>query len=212
MTIAAHFEEPAQAAGMPRGARRTLRFETTGEFPAGSAAGVRVHNISATGLLLETAAVLAEGEDIAIDLPLAGLCQARVVWSSDCYYGCRFAEPLAQATLSAVELRSEAAPGGRDPSFGKRLQRLRTERGLTQTQIANALGVSKPTVWAWEHGKARPVAGRMAALAGLLGVTLGDVVQGAPVADHGGLIAQCREQIATAYGIDRGMVKISIDL
>jgi hypothetical protein len=97
MSIAAHFEEAAQAAGMPREARRTLRFETTGELPAGNAAAVRVHNISATGLLLETAAVLTEGEEIAIDLPLAGLCQARVVWSSDRYFGCRFAEALAQS-------------------------------------------------------------------------------------------------------------------
>lgn len=212
MAIAAHFEQAAQAPGMPRGARRTLRFDTTGEFPAGTAAAVRVHNISASGLLLETAAALAEDEHIAIDLPLAGLCQARVVWSSDRYFGCRFAEALSQSTLSAVELRSEAASGASAASFGQRLQQLRSERGLTQAQVASALGVSKPTVWAWEHGKARPVAGRMAALAGLLGVTPGHFGQGAPVADHGGIIAQSREQIATAYGVDRDMVKISIEL
>jgi transcriptional regulator with XRE-family HTH domain len=73
------------------------------------------------------------------------------------------------------------------------------------------MGVSKPTVWAWEHDKARPVAGRMAALAGLLGITPGDFAQGAPAADHGGLIAQSREKIAAAFGIDPDMVKISIE-
>lgn len=215
MAISAHFEEQAEFPG--RAARRTLRLDTTGALATGSAAAVRIHNISATGLLLETAAELAEGEDLAVELPLAGLCQARVVWRSDGFSGCRFASPLSQAALAAVELRSEAAPAERpdavpDSAFGMRLQRLRAERGLTQAQIAGALGVSKPTVWAWEHGKARPVEGRMARLAELLGVSRGDLVQGALAPNHNGLIDQSREQIAAAYGVHPDNVKIWIEL
>lgn len=214
MAISAHFEE---LAGTPREARRTLRLDTVGAFAAGGAAGVRIHNISASGLLLETEAELAEGEELAVDLPLAGICPAQVIWRGDDFFGCRFATPLSQAALAAVELRSEpgadeAAIAAPDASFGLRLQRLRADRGLTQAQIAGALGVSKPTVWAWEHGKARPVESRMGALAELLGVTRGDLVQGALAPDHGGLVAQSREQIAAAYGIHPDKVRIWIEL
>ncbi|MGE3692214.1 MAG: helix-turn-helix domain-containing protein [Novosphingobium sp.] len=215
MTIAAHFDPDH---GMARETRRTLRLDTLGALATGGAAGVRIHNISVSGLLLETPVELAEGEILAVDLPLAGLRQARVVWCGQGFFGCEFAEPLTQATLSAVELRSEAGnaegkeTAAPDASFGLRLQRLRAERGLTQAQIAAELGVSKPTVWAWEHGKARPVEGRMAGLAEVLGVSRGDLVQGALGPDHGGLIAQSREQIAAAYGIPADRVKIWIEL
>lgn len=214
MAISAHFDDQADGRSA---ARRTLRLDTTGALATGSTAEVRIHNISATGLLLETAAELAEGEEVAVELPLAGLCQARVVWRSDLFFGCRFAHTLSQAALAAVELRSEAAPSGRadavpDSAFGMRLQRLRAERGLTQAQVAGALGVSKPTVWAWEHGKARPVEGRMARLAELLGVSRGDLVQGALAPNHNDLIGQSREQIAAAYGVHPDNVKIWIEL
>ena len=46
-----------------------------------------------------------------------------------------------------------------------RLNHLRRERGMTLAQVASALGVSKPTVWAWEKGKARPLPERIAAIA-----------------------------------------------
>jgi transcriptional regulator with XRE-family HTH domain len=215
MAITAHFEEQA---GFPdRDARRTLRLDTTGALAKGGAAEVRIHNISATGLLLETAAELVEGEELAVELPLAGLCPARVVWSSDGFFGCRFHSLLSQAALAAVELRSEAGSAVRsdaapDSAFGLRLQRLRAERGLTQAQIAGALGVSKPTVWAWEHGKARPVESRMARLAELLGVSRGDLVQGVLAPNHNGLIEQSREQIAAAYGVHPDRVKIWVEL
>jgi len=215
MAISAHFEELSEFPG--RDARRMLRLDTTGALATGSATVVTIHNISATGLLLETAAELAEGEEVAVELPLAGLCQARVVWRSDGFFGCRFASALSQAALAAAELRSEAVPAVQveavpDSAFGLRLQRLRAERGLTQAQIAGALGVSKPTVWAWEHGKARPVESRMARLAELLGVSRSDLVQGALGPSHIGLIDQSREQIAAAYGVHPDCVKIWIEL
>ncbi len=217
MTIAAHLEEAAEAGARQRDARRTLRLKTTGAIAAGNVTEVSIHNISATGLLIETRAELAEGERIAIDLPLAGECWATVVWRSDRFFGCQFAQLLTQATLSAVELRSEAgqSPGesaGPDASFGQRLQRLRINRGLTLAHVARHLSVSKPTVWAWEHGKARPVDSRVSALAELLGVTRDELVQDPRAPDFGGLIARSREQIASVYGIPPARVKIWIEL
>jgi transcriptional regulator with XRE-family HTH domain len=217
MTIAAHLEAATDTALQPRAERRVLRLDTIGVSTSIGASEVCVHNISAGGLLLETAARLTQGETIFIDLPLTDDCRASVVWQSGEFYGCAFAEPLSQAALSAAELRGEAGArgsgqGNHGASFGARLQRLRTERGLTMANVADRLGVSKPTVWAWEHGKARPLGGRMAALAALLEVSRASLMNEAPSQGLEALVAQSREQIAAAYGIDPDRVKITITL
>ncbi len=112
MAIAAHFEELAAAPGQPRAPRRTLRLEAAGALPGGEAARVLVHNVSATGLLLECAGPVEAGETLVIDLPYAGATPARVVWSSGALHGCQFEAPLSPATLSAAELRSVLANVG----------------------------------------------------------------------------------------------------
>src|ERR1700712_1358254 len=170
MVIAAHFEESADQPDQARDPRRMLRLEARGLTASGEAARVLVYNISTNGLLLESEVPLAVSERIDIDLPHAGTTSARVIWTSDSFFCCQFDAPISTAALSAAQLRSEA-PDVADPaaspgshhgeSFEVRLQRLRKERGLTLGQLAARLGVSKPTVWAWEHGRARPVEGRM---------------------------------------------------
>src|SRR3546814_2165806 len=69
--------------------------------------------------------------------------------------GCQFEMPLSPATLSAAQLRSVVVEGEPDAqnrpaasaeSFGARLQRLRTAKGLTQGQLAVRLGVSEPSI------------------------------------------------------------------
>jgi transcriptional regulator with XRE-family HTH domain len=217
MTIAAHFEESPASGAAPRAERKVLRLDTIGVSASAGSGAVTIHNISATGLLLESDAELQQGETIGIDLPLADNCQASVVWRSGSFYGCQFAEPLSQAALSAAELRGQAparASGqhARGASFGARLQRMRTERGLTMANIADGLGVSRPTVWAWEHGKARPADSRLTGLAALLGVSRANLTNEGSSPDVDALIAQSREQIAAAYGIDSSQVKIWIAL
>jgi transcriptional regulator with XRE-family HTH domain len=208
--------ETADHAQNERGApRRTLHLGVSGRFAGGEEATATVHNISATGMLVETTAPLTEGETIAVELPEAGDCQARIVWIDPPMHGCRFDEPLAPAALSAAQLRGavrgkqgDALPVSEE--FGARLHRLRTERGLSLAEVADRLGVSKPTVWAWEHGKARPVDRRLAALAEALGVTPGGLEPAAsgPVE----AVEQGRRQIAQAYGVDPARVRIMIEL
>jgi transcriptional regulator with XRE-family HTH domain len=48
----------------------------------------------------------------------------------------------------------------------------RVVAGRTQAEIANQLGVKASTVAKWEHGSASPRSNRLAALAGILGVSL----------------------------------------
>lgn len=226
MAISAHFDETQAGEGQPRARRRRLLFEAPVALESGQATQVLVHNVSETGLLLETRHELEIGDAIDLSLPEAGTARARVVWASGTLYGCAFEAPLSAAMLSAAQLRSAtesdveigpapvpsvpAAIGGE--TLGERLHRLRKLRGLTQGELALRLGVSKPTVWAWEQGRARPIDDRLQAIAEALGVTSADLRPGRAVAGLPELIARCRQQIASAVETTPERVRIMIDL
>lgn len=224
MVFNAHMDEmPQPGSGRQRATRRTVRLELPGVGESAGEANVLVHNISATGLLIESGAGLEVGEAITIELPEAGSTLAKVVWSSGTFHGCQFHDPIPPAALSAVQLRSPATPEQapafvnaptprRDESFGIRLRRLRTARGLTMTRVATALGVSKPTVWAWENGKARPSGHRIGALVSLLGVSEEELIGGRDDEGLRELISRCREQIAEAVGARVENIRILIEL
>lgn len=232
MAIAAHFdtiEASAEAVGSAaRAQRRRLFLETRGLLPSGEDAQVSIHNFSETGVLLETEVDLEIGETLEIALPQAGAVQAKVIWSSGHLYGCGFFAPLPAAVLSAVSLRSavqsetgmlpappqpvapETSVGGE--SLGERIHRLRKLRGLTQGELAAQLGVSKPTVWAWEQGRARPIEERMAGIAQALGIPVDGLRPDRFAPGLAELVARCREQIAAAVETAPDKVRIMIDL
>lgn len=221
MAIQAHWEEAEGATGLAREPRRKLLLETHGELPSGDAAAILVHDISTTGLLVESSLELAMDERISVDLPQIGNVWARVIWSSGKLFGCQFHTPISQAALSAAELRSAVGQHVQVPhargnvqeiSFADRLQRLRKARGISQSYIATRLGVSKPTVWAWEHGKARPAGSRIADLAEVLGVTPNELLSEGQATEVESLIARSRDQIAAAYGTSPDKVKIWVEL
>jgi len=60
-------------------------------------------------MLIETAANLHAFDALEVDLPEAGATSAFVVWQSGRYFGCEFREPVFQAAVSAVRLRSAPA-------------------------------------------------------------------------------------------------------
>lgn len=207
MAIEAFFEEHD-----PRGApRKTLRLGVEARIGAATLVAT-VRNLSLTGLLVETGAALAEGERLTIDLPEAGETAARVVWADAPLYGCNFERPISTAAIGAAQLRGE--PAESEPAmledFGERLHRLRTERGMSLADIAARLGVSKPTVWAWEHGKSRPVERRLPDLAAALGVTPGGL-EPAPSGPPE-VLERSRRKVAEAYGVDPAQVRIMIEL
>lgn len=232
MPIAAHFEvdtasDPlAQADGRPRAMRRRLLLETQGALESGAETQVVVHNFSESGVLLESQVELEIGEALELDLPEAPQARARVIWASGRLYGCAFEAPISAATLSAAQLRSTVqtvvglppapSPVGPTPiggeSLGERLHRLRKLRGLTQGELANRLGVSKPTVWAWEQGRARPIEDRIEAIAEALGVDSNELRPSRSVPGLTDLIARCREQIASAMETTADKVRIMIEL
>lgn len=237
MAITGYFLPSAPGADRRQDSRRKLSLLARGAQHDGTGIAVRIHNISGTGLLLESDVKLAAGDRIEIELPHAGDITAVVIWASGRHFGCQFEGPVSPATLSAVELKSaieppagleeseeedqaepleaEAAPVI-DEAFGDRLQRLRTAAGLNQAELARRMGVSAPSVSGWEQGRAHPKPNRMAALAAILGVPTAQLAgDGAPedsspeaVQD---LIDRSREQIARAVGISPDRVRIFVE-
>ncbi|MDZ3832165.1 MAG: helix-turn-helix domain-containing protein [Sphingopyxis sp.] len=225
-----------------RGAERLLlNLEVEGSIDSGGATTVLVHNLSVSGMLVETRSDLAMGQQIKVGLPETGEVSATIVWRSETLYGCRFDRPLPRAALSAARLRNPL-PSDFDPALGDiaaeeareplaaRLRRLREERGLSLAGLASRAGLSKPSIWAWESGKTAPRIRSLQAIATALGVSDDELLMGrgpegdsTGFADHGGgggpgapalqtVVETSRRRIAQAAGVDAGRVKVTIEL
>lgn len=226
MALGARFEEIQSDAGKPRAHRRKLLLETRGALESGEKTSVVIHNLSETGLLMESRTELEIEEAIDLELPEAGPIRATVIWASGALYGCSFDRQLSPFELGAAQLRGAFEPGveldvtpqPRGPAaiggetLGERLHRLRKLRGMTQGELASRLGVSKPTVWAWEQDRARPIEDRIEAIAEALGVTAADLRPSRTIIGLTELIARCRDQIADAVETTPDKIKIMIEL
>ena len=92
--------------------RRVVRLEGVAIADLNEAeVGVEIRDLSATGMLLKTAASLKLGEQIEVSFGNS-LKRAEVVWRSGPLTGCQFKQRLTKAELSAAVLRS--APAGDD--------------------------------------------------------------------------------------------------
>ncbi|SEH20090.1 PilZ domain-containing protein [Sphingopyxis sp. YR583] len=197
MTIGARLEtsDVANLRGYPR---HLLHLSITTSKPNGPSAQALIHNISETGLLLESSANLEIGETLAILLPHREATTAVVMWASDGLSGCKFTTPLSRSALSAALLQSapahdgqfaqrpthaghgEGTPGSAEAleTFGSRLRRLRLARSFTLTALAKAVGVSKPTLWKWENDDVRPRQKSLDRLRATLGVSERELLTG----------------------------------
>lgn len=221
MAMTVYLNNAPRSVASGRAARRQLRLPLHGSKATGAEIEALVHNISATGLLVESEVPFEIGEVIEVNLPHSGKTATRVIWTSGSLAGCQFEMPISPATLSAAQLRSVVGTDAHAPddqpapvaeSFGVRLQRLRAAKELTQGQLANQLGVSEPSISAWELDKARPKAGRIEALSVALGVEISEVLgfdEGENLRD---LVAKAKEQIAKAAGVSPANIKFTIEM
>lgn len=84
--------------------RHKLLLEVEARGPGIFSDMVIVHDISDTGLLIETDSKLKVGEMIEVNLPQAGLMEAEIVWIGGEIYGCRFTRAITPAAISAARL------------------------------------------------------------------------------------------------------------
>lgn len=106
MSLPARFEETGEK-GERRGSdRRELQLTITARVPESPELAVTIHDLSESGILLETLAPLASGQRFQILLPLAGAVETVVIWNSGHFYGCQFSETVPRAAVSAALLQS----------------------------------------------------------------------------------------------------------
>ena len=228
MPIHAMIEQEQGADDTRAAARMHMRFEAPGSFDGNEGTVVVIHNLSATGMLIETASDLAIGQRIIIELPEAPDCAATIVWRSEALAGCRFDRPLSRAALSAAQLRNPLPddvdpahlPAG-DEMLAARLLRLRQERGLTRAELSVRTGFSKPSIWAWESGKTVPRRSNLIALADAFGMSERELLIGDAAAAHAdpsatskqirALVDTSREEIAALAGVEPDKVRITIE-
>jgi hypothetical protein len=89
--------------------RRSLRLGVSAHS-GGDVAMALILNISERGLLIETLVDLAVGETLQVDIPEASGSRARVIWTDGFLAGCEFVTRLPTRAVSAVQLKSSAAP------------------------------------------------------------------------------------------------------
>ena len=109
MTMLARFETTEDYGNRRYSDRRLLKLQVAGVLADGPGIDVFIHDLSQSGLLIETWAKLAVGTQIEVDLPEAGKTIARVVWSTGHYFGCQFTAPIPSAALSAAVLKNPIA-------------------------------------------------------------------------------------------------------
>jgi hypothetical protein len=85
-----------------REARSRLWLNVPSELAGAEVTNVIVHDLSRGGLLVQADALLEVGSEVAIEMPEVGAVAARVVWSSGSFFGCQFAEPISESTVSAA--------------------------------------------------------------------------------------------------------------
>ena len=88
--------------------RRRIRL--TAQATGLAEGGLLIHNLSRTGMLVETAQPFPVGTLVDFELPEGGSHRVEVVWADDTLFGGRFVRPLSQAQLSAALLRSPPEP------------------------------------------------------------------------------------------------------
>ncbi|HEY6047660.1 MAG TPA: PilZ domain-containing protein [Sphingomicrobium sp.] len=121
MAILAHLDPLQRASDRRVAMRRRLKLPVYGSTAQGEAGAVVIHDLSVTGLLLETSDHLLIGESIEVELPDGGPTTAIVMWNSGNYYGCQFHGRISPAAVSASVLRSPFdAPANAQPAETQR--------------------------------------------------------------------------------------------
>ena len=215
MTIAGTLDFPAS-----NGEQVRLALYDSKSCPGSRRIPVRLYNLSATGVLIESSQALRLGEQIETAFSENDVASGKIGWTGVRLYGCQFAEPVASALLEKAVWRrlDDTENGNSQPqfvdTFGARLLRLRTARGLSQMEVAEQLGITPVAISNWESDRSQPRQHRMSDLAKILGVPSQQLVAHSGVHPESlpEVLASSKVQIANLLGVNAANVKISVDL
>lgn len=135
--------------------RRRLRFLSQATIGR-EAVEVQIHDLSPSGLLIETSAHMSVGDVLDVDMPETEPVSAIVVWSRDNLYGCKFVTPVPEMVISAALIKS--VPLERDADlpadmFADALDGIEKEAGgwpgYVRILILMALGVVAWAILYW---------------------------------------------------------------
>ncbi len=136
-------------------------------------------------------------------------------------------EALVTDNAEESEADGSFASGHLPETLGALLRVLRSEADMTLDQVACAVGVTKPSVWAWENGRAKPTREKWHALAKTFGVAPQILASAAKAEglnkaafsltpfkgkDRSAVLAAGREMIARAYGVTPSAVRITVEI
>jgi len=179
-------------------------------------------DISSDGCLIEMRHEFEVGDAVDIELPSSGepCFDATVVWTSDGIFGCQFKTQLPLPIVDDCRLRGAPLLIGSkldDESFEQlavAIESLRRRCGLSATELARRIGVSRPTLWSWETGKTRPSQANLVKLREALSVirpgTPDGVGRNHSAQELEKVIASHRQGIAKETGIDEDRIDITI--
>ena len=150
MTIPARLQIAPPATDRRTSQRRKLCL---GSSLQGSGDDVTIHDLSSTGMLIETAAVLVPFDGLQIELPEVGTTPAVIVWNSGRYFGCEFRERLPQAAISAALLRSPAGiSADLSPPLPERITPSTAEPAGSEGADADKSIATRKRLWAFVCG------------------------------------------------------------
>jgi transcriptional regulator with XRE-family HTH domain len=113
-------------------------------------------------------------------------------------------------------MKLDVIKGARGTRFGKRLKKLRMQRGLSQRQVASAINMTAAAVCNWELGKSRPRAAVLPHLSATLHVSMDQLLGKAPpnnsrkTASADTVISRARQDIADALSVDVEQVRVFV--
>ena len=93
-------------------------------------------------------------------------------------------------------------------SFAENIKAIRENKGWSQTQLANKLGVSRATVGNWEIGRRTPPVSLMSEIAFKLRVPLEDLITG--IVETDGSMEELSEEVKLLLDVAKKARKIDV--
>lgn len=114
MAILAHLDTRSQFVSRRGRQRRAMRLAIDEAFVDGRNIDIILHDLSVTGLLIETESDLAVGDVIQLQVPESGFVDTEIMWHSGNFYGCQFEREISKKAISAALLKSSygSTPAG----------------------------------------------------------------------------------------------------